>query len=193
MLVRCRHICLAWVGIGLLTLAVGIAAGVGDLVAVGAFAVVAFGALGVSMASDEFAGMTRWLEARATGHVRRPELPARSGFWSRPSPYVLLPLTGYVVLVGRSLLRPPRGEDARLLILVGTVAVLVLTVVYLSLLAAEGAGTAASPARSGPPPPGEPAGPPTAAEAVPEVGAIDTTQFTREVLGADPTAGVARP
>lgn len=116
MLIGCRHICAAWAAIGLLTLVTGMAAGLGDLARVGAFALVAFATLRVAMGTDDFGLLTCWLQARGSGTPPPPPAAPR-GFWHRPTPYVLLPLMGFVVLVGRALIRPPLGDDARLLIL----------------------------------------------------------------------------
>ncbi len=197
MLTGCRHVCVAWAAIGLLTLATGIAAGLGELMRVGAFALVAFGTLRLAMASDDFTAFPRWLDARRAGVAPRPAARRPCAFWHRPAPYVLLPLTGFVVLVGRALLRPPLGGDARLLILGLMVGALLLTVVYLSLLAAEGVqvgATASGNASVSPQESGAARGQSRAsAEAEPGLAGLDTAQFTREVLEADQPGEDARP
>jgi hypothetical protein len=184
MLIGCRHICVAWAAIGLLTLATGIAAGLGDLMRVGAFALVAFGTLRLAMASDDFGLLDDWLAARRGSAPAKGPRTAR-GFLQRPAPYVLVPLTGFVVLVGRVLMltKPSLGEDARLLILGIMVGTLTLTVVYLWLLAVEGAHATAA---ADPQPSRDGAAPrPSAVDAISGLGALDTTSFTREVLDVD--------
>ncbi len=198
MLTGCRHICVAWAAIGLLTLVTGIAASQGDLARVGAFALIAFGTLRLAMASDDFGAVTAWFAYRR-GLTPPPPLPAAPptprGFWSRPAPYILLPLTAFVVLVGRVLMRPPIGEDARYLITGVMAAALTLTVVYLSLLAAEGAhaGTPSS-AVARPDPNTAPRRTKTAADdGLAAMGALDTAQFTRDVLDVEHQGGPTRP
>ncbi len=195
MLTGSRHVCVAWAAIGLLTLATGIAAGLGDLVRIGAFALVAFGTLRLAMASDDLGAFLHWLDARRAGVAPRPAAQRPRPFWHRPAPYVLLPLAGFIVLVGRALLRPPLGADARLLIIGLGAGALMLAVVYLSLLAVEGVQLGAMASGSAPVSPrgssaarGEP---PASAE--PEPAGLDTAQFAREVLEADQPGKDARP
>jgi hypothetical protein len=180
MLVGCRHVGAAWAAIGLLVLATGIAAGLGDLARVGGFALIAFGALRLAMASDEFGRAFDILVMRRAT-PKGPVAPARA-FWQRPAPYVLLPLSFFVVFVGRVLMRPPVGKDAWLLLLGIMVGALGLTVVYLFLLAAETAHAAASAAAAPEANGGLPRG---AVDSIPAMAALDTTQFTREVLDVD--------
>lgn len=138
MLGSCRYVCAAWAAIGLVTLAAGLAAGRSDLLRVGALAVVAFGALGVALASDDFASIARRFAPHGAGS---PPGGAPRALWQRPVPYVLLPATGFVVLVGRMLLRPPLGADARYLAVGLIVGALVLAVASLLLLIADSAGS----------------------------------------------------
>lgn len=182
MLTGCRHICAAWAAIGLLTLATGIAARLGDLARVGAFALVAFATLRVAMATDDFDRFASWLAARRGGTPPPPPAAPR-GFWHRPTPYVLLPLMGFVVLVGRALIRPPLGDDARLLILGVMVGALTLAVVYLSLLAAEGVHAGATASSQHGPADGTvlPVRPSSSTDTT-VVGALDPSQFARDVL-----------
>lgn len=191
MLTGCRHICTAWAAIGLLTLVTGLATGLGDLTRVGAVAVVAFGTIRLAMVTDNLPLLARRLACRA-GSVSGPEPHADSPrtFWQRPASYVLLPATGFVVMVGRILLRPPLSDDGRLLTLGLVVGALVLTVVYLSLLAADGAQAGSSAAsqatRSRPAAAGAAAREPaSSAGAIPEPAALDTTEFTEKVLGTE--------
>ncbi len=193
MLTGCRHICVAWAAIGLLTLATGIAAGQGDLARVGAFALVAFGTLRLAMASDDFGAISAWFAARRSEAPAAPPAPTPRAFWSRPAPYVLLPLIGFIVLVGRVLWRPPLGDDARYLITGVMAAALTVTVVYLVLLAVEGAhvGTAA-PAVPAPREPALPGARVQGDEGLTAMGALDTAQFTRDVLDVHGQGGRPR-
>lgn len=186
MLTGCRHICVAWAAIGLLTLVTGIAAGQGDLARVGAFALVAFGTLRLAMASDDFGSVADWLASRRRQVSAAPPAPAPRGFWYRPAPYVLLPLIGFIVFVGRVLWKPPLGNDARYLITGVMAAALTVTVVYLVLLAVEGyhAG-AAAPAGKASPDPATQRGRPAGDDALTAIGALDTAQFTRDVLDVE--------
>ncbi|HEX7127242.1 MAG TPA: hypothetical protein VF406_15895 [Thermodesulfobacteriota bacterium] len=192
MLAGCRHICVAWAAIGLLALATGLAAEQGDLVRVGAFALLAFGTLRLAMASDDFEAIGARLAARPAEAPPKPAVPR--AFWSRPAPYVLLPLIGFIVLVGRVLWRPPLGNDARYLITGIMAAALTVTVVYLVLLAVEGAHVAAAAPAQGaledPAPPGPRV---QGDEGLSAIGALDTARFTRDVLDVHGQGGAPRP
>lgn len=138
MLSSCRYIAVAWAAIGLLTLAAGLAAGRNDLTRVGTLALVTFGTVGLALSADDLVAMVRRLLPHGGG---TPSGGGARALWERPIPYVLLPATAFVVLVGRMLMRPSLGTaEARYAALGLTVGAVVLAVAGLWLVFADAGG-----------------------------------------------------
>lgn len=141
MLSGCRRVCATWCTIGLLTLLAGLASGHAELTRIGTLTFVVFGAVYLAAASDDPTSFAWRAAARVAGAAAPPPAAAP---WQRATPYALALAIGFVVLVGRVLLRTARGDFWLLGVSTVTVAV-AAALVALGLVLTEPARTGGHP------------------------------------------------